>query len=72
MKAILFCFVVVLAAVVPAFGTQCHVNPVPIRKEWITVVRGCRDAMRKQIQTEVGASLQYLAMGAHFSRDGVS
>lgn len=38
----------------------------------MTVHRPCRDSMRRQIQMEVAASLQYLAMGAHFSRDGVS
>ncbi|XP_026313939.1 ferritin subunit-like [Hyposmocoma kahamanoa] len=32
----------------------------------------CRASMRAQIQMEVAASLQYLAMGAHFSRDEVN
>ncbi|GBP32715.1 Ferritin subunit [Eumeta japonica] len=49
-----------------------HVNPVNIPKEWVTIHRTCRDSMRRQIQMEVSASLKYLAMGAHFSRDGIN
>ncbi|KAI8426816.1 hypothetical protein MSG28_014498 [Choristoneura fumiferana] len=47
------------------------VNPVNVPRDWITVHGTCRSAMRRQIQMEVKASLQYLAMGAHFSRDGL-
>ncbi|CAH1642017.1 unnamed protein product [Spodoptera littoralis] len=46
-----------------------HVNPVTIPKEWVTMHRNCRMSVRQQIQMEVTASLQYLAMGAHFSKD---
>ncbi|KAL0808652.1 hypothetical protein ABMA28_013089 [Loxostege sticticalis] len=72
MKAILFAVVALLAVCAPAFATQCHVNPVNIPKEWVTMHRSCRDSMRHQIQEEVAASLQYLAMGAHFSKDTVN
>ncbi|XP_053623494.1 ferritin heavy chain-like [Plodia interpunctella] len=72
MKAILLAVVGLLAVIAPAFATQCHVNPVTIPREWITVHRSCRDSMRRQIQEEVKASLQYLAMGAHFSRDSIN
>ncbi|CAG9789820.1 unnamed protein product [Diatraea saccharalis] len=61
-----------LAVCAPSLATQCHVNPVNIPKEWITMHRPCRDSMRRQIQMEVAASLQYLAMGAHFSKDSVN
>ncbi|XP_047039610.1 ferritin heavy chain [Helicoverpa armigera] len=72
MKAILLAVVGLLAVCLPASATQCHVNPVNIPKEWVTMVRNCRMSMRQQIQMEVAASLQYLAMGAHFSRDVVN
>ncbi|KAM3957613.1 ferritin 1 heavy chain [Aphomia sociella] len=69
MKAILVAALGLLAVCAPAFATQCQVNPVTIPRDWITMQRPCRDSMRRQIQMEVAASLQYLAMGAHFSRD---
>lgn len=72
MKAILFAVVALLAILAPSTATQCHVNPVNINREWITMHRSCRDDMARQIQMEVGASLQYLAMGAHFSKDKVN
>ncbi|KAL4714264.1 hypothetical protein ACJJTC_009616 [Scirpophaga incertulas] len=72
MKVIIFAVAGLLALCAPAFGTQCHVNPVNIPKEWITMRRPCRDSMRRQIQMEVAASLQYLAMGAHFSKDSIN
>lgn len=34
--------------------------------------RGCIKEVRRQIQAEIDASLQYLAMGAHFSKDTVN
>ncbi|XP_047518943.1 ferritin subunit isoform X2 [Pieris napi] len=61
-----------LAVCSAAYATQCNVDPVNIPKQWITMSRGCRDSVRKQIQMEVSASIQYLAMGAHFSRDSIN
>ncbi|XP_028168185.1 ferritin heavy chain-like [Ostrinia nubilalis] len=72
MKTILLAVASLLAVCAPALATQCSVNPVTIPKEWITMHRPCRDSMRRQIQMEVAASLQYLAMGAHFSKDTVN
>ena len=72
MKAILLSVAGLLAVLAPAIATQCHVNPVNIQREWITMHRSCRESMRRQIQMEVGASLQYLAMGAHFSKDKIN
>uniref|UniRef100_A0A2H1VER5 Ferritin n=1 Tax=Spodoptera frugiperda TaxID=7108 RepID=A0A2H1VER5_SPOFR len=57
---------------VPTPAFRGHVNPVTIPKEWVTMHRNCRMSMRQQIQMEVAASLQYLAMGAHFSKDIVN
>ncbi|XP_026744300.1 ferritin subunit [Trichoplusia ni] len=72
MNSILLVFAGILAVCLPASATQCNVNPVQIPKDWITMHRSCRNSMRQQIQMEVGASLQYLAMGAHFSKDVVN
>lgn len=40
--------------------------------EWIDMHQDCVGAMRNQIQKEIDASYQYLAMGAYFSRDTVN
>lgn len=36
------------------------------------MTRGCTKEMRRQIQAEIDASMQYLAMGAYFSKDTVN
>lgn len=41
-------------------------------KVWITMENACITEMRRQIQMEVDASITYLQMGAHFSRDTVN
>lgn len=46
-------------------------NPL-IPDGWIDLRGGCLSAMRAQIQKEIDASYQYLAMGAHFSQDTVN
>ncbi|XP_023945374.1 ferritin subunit [Bicyclus anynana] len=72
MKTFLLIVATVLAVCSSAFATQCNVNPVTIPKQWITMSQGCRGAVRKQVQMEVAASVQYLAMAAHFSKDSVN
>nr|AAD50238.1 secreted ferritin S subunit precursor [Calpodes ethlius]AAD50239.1 secreted ferritin S subunit precursor [Calpodes ethlius] len=72
MKSFLLTLLTTLALSASTFGTQCNVNPVTIPTDWITMTSGCRTSVRHQIQMEVAASLQYLAMGAHFSRDGIN
>lgn len=34
--------------------------------------RGCIKEVRRQIQAEIDASMQYLAMGAHFSQSTIN
>ncbi|XP_075989408.1 ferritin 1 heavy chain [Anticarsia gemmatalis] len=72
MKAILFAVVAVLAVCLPASATQCNLKEQSIFGEWVTMHNRCKEAMRHQIKKEVGASLQYLAFGAHFSKDVVN
>ncbi|XP_073817182.1 ferritin 1 heavy chain [Musca autumnalis] len=64
----------VLAVVAPAvFGElKCSVPNPELPTEWIDMRGDCLTAMRNQIQKEIDASYQYLAMGAHFSRDTIN
>ncbi|KAI8045120.1 hypothetical protein M5D96_001298 [Drosophila gunungcola] len=43
-----------------------------ITKDWVDMKDACLKGMRNQIQEEINASYQYLAMGAYFSRDTVN
>ncbi|KAH8268572.1 ferritin heavy chain isoform X1 [Drosophila bipectinata] len=43
-----------------------------IPKGWIDMNQKCINKMRHQIQEEINASYQYLAMGAYFARDTVN
>nr|AYV99624.1 venom polypeptide [Dolopus genitalis] len=59
------------------FGTafanlQCTVPAVDIPERWIDMTEKCINAVRNQIQREVFASFQYLAMAAHFAQDTVN
>lgn len=74
MKSVFFVIVGSLLALAAAdYETPtCNVNPVKIHDKWVTMRDTCKTAMRSQIQMEVDASLRYLAMGAHFSRDVIN
>ncbi|XP_033244786.1 ferritin subunit isoform X1 [Drosophila miranda] len=43
-----------------------------IPKGWMDLKDGCLNGMRHQIQEEINASYQYLAMAAYFARDTVN
>lgn len=51
---------------------QCKLPPVDIPNDWITMVDPCTKKMKNQIQEELTASMTYLAMGAHFSKDVIN
>jgi len=51
---------------------RCKLPPAEIPKEWVTMVDPCVKKMKDQINTELTASMTYLAMAAHFSRDSVN
>ncbi|XP_016988264.1 ferritin subunit [Drosophila rhopaloa] len=62
-----------LAVVAQAYGDfKCSLEVPEITKDWIDMKDGCIKGMRHQIQEEINASYQYLAMGAYFSRDTVN
>lgn len=47
-------------------------SPPSMPEDWITMAHSCSHLMMKQVKEELRASLTYLAMGAHFSRDTVN
>ncbi|BFF93110.1 ferritin subunit [Drosophila madeirensis] len=56
-----------------AYGDfKCSLEVPEIPKGWMDLKDGCLNGMRHQIQEEINASYQYLAMGAYFARDSVN
>nr|WIM01394.1 ferritin 2 [Limnephilus flavicornis] len=71
MKAVL-CFLIVVAVGGATAKLTCQDKPADVPKVWITMKKTCIDSMRAQVQAELHASMQYLAMAAHFSRDVIN
>jgi len=72
MKAAYF-ILVIASAIAGSIGElQCQHKKPDIPKDWIDMADPCVKAMRAQIEEELKASMQYLAMGAHFSRDVIN
>lgn len=71
MKLLVGIFLLSVTTAVYANSYCAAPNPT-ITNTWIDISSGCVESVRKQIQKEVDASMQYLAMGAHFSRDTVN
>ncbi|XP_023176584.1 ferritin subunit isoform X2 [Drosophila hydei] len=69
-----FCLLVVLAAVnvSQADNLQCNIKSNAAFKGWPDMKEPCIRSMREQIQKEISASMQYLAMAAYFSNDTVN
>ncbi|KAJ8979920.1 hypothetical protein NQ317_003662 [Molorchus minor] len=51
---------------------QCEHKELDIPKEWKDMVDPCVHSMRGQIEEELKAAMQYMAMGAHFSKDTIN
>jgi len=51
---------------------KCATKKPEIPKGWIDQTDQCTKSMREQISKELTASLQYMAMGAHFARDTIN
>lgn len=65
--------VLVLIAVSSAQAKlKCQEKSADVPSEWLDMGRGCIKETRRQIQAEIDASIQYMAMGAHFSKDTVN
>lgn len=50
-------------------GTLPEVN---VTTTWVDMADSCTVSMRRQIQEELKAAMQYMAMGAHFSKDSIN
>ncbi|KAF2879211.1 hypothetical protein ILUMI_26966 [Ignelater luminosus] len=72
MKATILILLVVAAFSVSTAQLQCFHRKPDIPTDWIDMVNPCVRKMRDQVQEELKAAIQYLAMGAHFSRDTIN
>ncbi|KAJ8915227.1 hypothetical protein NQ315_015450 [Exocentrus adspersus] len=72
MKSFVFVVFFVCATAFAAEQLQCEHKKVDVPKDWLDMVDPCVEKMRGQIQEELKAAMQYMAMGAHFSRDTIN
>jgi len=72
MKIIIASVLVLIAISSAQAKLKCAEKNADIPDEFLDMSRGCIKEMRRQIQTEIDASMQYLAMGAHFARDTIN
>ncbi|XP_034112615.1 ferritin subunit isoform X2 [Drosophila albomicans] len=64
--------VLALANVAQADSLKCNIKSNAAFSGWPDMKAPCINSMRKQIQKEIFASTQYLAMAAHFATDTVN
>ncbi|KAF5301826.1 hypothetical protein FQA39_LY10611 [Lamprigera yunnana] len=72
MKVILLFAVIFAATIVSSSKLNCEHGKPDIPKDWLDMTDPCIKKMKDQIQEELKASIQYLAMGAHFSKDTIN
>ncbi|GJQ77054.1 Fer1HCH [Trypoxylus dichotomus] len=73
MKAVVFaCIFAVCTYGFSSAEMFCEHKKPSIPNDWITMVDPCVNSMRDQIQEEINAAMQYMAMGAHFSKDVIN
>jgi len=72
MKSVFIAVVLIFAITCGNAKLTCDVTPAEVPREWLDMTNDCIRSVRNQIQTEINASITYLAMGAHFSRDTVN
>lgn len=69
MKHLTLTTVIVLVATVSTLDVPCTNQELDIPTDWIDMNRLCVQKMRTQVTEELKASMQYMAMGAFFSKD---
>lgn len=69
MKTLYFILIIATGCAVVSANVKCDLTPPVFTKAWIDMKDGCTQAMIDQIREELKASMQYLAMGAHFATD---
>ncbi|KAG5898579.1 hypothetical protein JTB14_016591 [Gonioctena quinquepunctata] len=72
MRAIILSVFFVCAIGLASPALQCAHKELDIPKDWIDMNSLCVQKMRDQIQEELKAAMQYMAMGAHFSKDTIN
>lgn len=65
-------FLVICLASTAFAKLECTIRNPDINSDWIDIQKECTNSIREQIQKEIDASFDYLAMGAHFSRDTIN
>lgn len=72
MKFISIAVLVIVAVTNINAKLHCDATTAHVPTEWLDMTGGCISEVRRQIQAEINASIQYLAMGAHFAQDKVN
>ncbi|XP_018576395.1 ferritin subunit [Anoplophora glabripennis] len=72
MKSFVFTVFVICCAVFTSAELECRSENIHVPTEWIDMKDFCVNSMRGQIEEELKAAMQYMAMGAHFSKDIVN
>lgn len=72
MKPIIIAVLVICVATSGYGKLRCDVGSSNVATDWLDMSTECINKVRHQIQTEINASMLYLAMGAHFSQDTVN
>jgi len=72
MKFILAAVLFIVAVSSANATLKCESKQADIPTEWLDMTKGCIGEVRRQIQAEIDASMQYLAMGAYFAQDTVN
>ncbi|CAH0559565.1 unnamed protein product [Brassicogethes aeneus] len=74
MKSIVLFSIVLSGLLLSSNGDslECSHSKPSIPEDWIDMAPTCTEVMKKHIQAELNASMQYLAMAAHFSQDSVN
>ncbi|XP_060529310.1 ferritin heavy chain [Cylas formicarius] len=63
---------VLLCVAVTSAQLQCEHRKPKVPTDWLDMVDPCVEKMRSQVMEELKAAMQYMAMGAHFSKDSVN
>ncbi|XP_017770330.1 PREDICTED: ferritin subunit [Nicrophorus vespilloides] len=67
MKSMLAIALFACAIAASSAAMQCNQTPLDMPMQWKDMQESCVDKVKQQIGEELKASMQYLAMGAHFS-----
>uniref|UniRef100_A0A6B2E7V2 Ferritin n=1 Tax=Phlebotomus kandelakii TaxID=1109342 RepID=A0A6B2E7V2_9DIPT len=72
MKSLIALVVAFSMVYMTSASLKCNLDHPEMPTEWQDMFKSCIEKMREQIQMEVKASMEYMAMAAYFSRDTVN